>query len=39
VPSTGSVADVAVELGCVKSTASRHLRKAESQLVAAYLDV
>lgn len=38
VPRTGSVADVAAVLGCAKSTASRHLQKAESQLVAAYLD-
>jgi len=38
VPRTASVADVAEALGCVKSTASMHLRKAESKLMAAYLD-
>jgi predicted DNA binding protein len=33
VPRTGSVADVAAELGCAPSTASTHLRKAEARLV------
>jgi predicted DNA binding protein len=33
VPRTGSVEDVAEELGCAPSTASNHLRKAEAQLV------
>lgn len=37
VPRTGSVADVAAELDCAKSTASAHLRKAEAALVDAYL--
>jgi len=32
VPREGSVADVAGELGCAASTASNHLRKAESRL-------
>jgi len=33
VPREGSVEDVAAELGCAASTASNHLRKAESTLV------
>jgi predicted DNA binding protein len=33
VPRTGSVEDVASELDCAASTASNHLRKAESRLV------
>nr|WP_266083143.1 helix-turn-helix domain-containing protein [Haladaptatus caseinilyticus] len=33
VPRSGSVADVAAELGCAPSTASNHLRKAEARLV------
>jgi hypothetical protein len=33
VPRTGSVAEVADRLGCAKSTASNHLRKAEARLV------
>lgn len=38
VPRTGGVDDVAAALDCAKSTASTHLRKAESKLVGAYLD-
>ena len=37
VPRTGSVADVAEELGCSSSTAGAHLRKAEAALVDAFL--
>lgn len=33
VPRTGSIEDVASELDCAASTASNHLRKAESRLV------
>jgi len=38
VPRTASVDDVAAALDCATSTASTHLRKAESKLMAAYLD-
>jgi len=38
VPRSGSVADVADELGCASSTAGAHLRKAEAALVDAWLD-
>ncbi|MDS0475342.1 helix-turn-helix domain-containing protein [Natrinema sp. 1APR25-10V2] len=38
VPRTGSVADVADELGCASSTAGELLRKAESALVASTVD-
>lgn len=37
VPRTGSVADVADELGCSSSTAGAHLRKAEAALVEALM--
>ena len=37
VPRTGTVADVADELGCSSSTAGAHLRKAEAALVRAFL--
>lgn len=38
VPRTGTVADVADELGCASSTAGTHLRKAETALIRAFLD-
>jgi predicted DNA binding protein len=38
IPRSGSVDDVADELGCAASTASDHLRKAEARLVGAVVD-
>nr|WP_303647244.1 helix-turn-helix domain-containing protein [Haloarchaeobius sp. FL176] len=38
VPRTGSVADVAAELGCAGSTAGELLRKAEAALVRGFVD-
>jgi len=38
VPKTGSLADVAAELGCAKSTASLHLQKAQSAVMERLVD-